>query len=51
MSLADEYQFLHPHIAFPDIHRAGGFDAVVGNRRGDGSNSKRRNGSPPGTLR
>ncbi len=31
MSLADEYQFLHPHIAFPDIHRSGGFDAVLGN--------------------
>ena len=31
VSLADEYQFLHPHIAFPDIHAAGGFDAVVGN--------------------
>ena len=31
VSLADEYQFLHPHIAFPDIHQAGGFDAVVGN--------------------
>ena len=31
VSLAYEYQFLHPHIAFPDIHQAGGFDAVVGN--------------------
>ena len=31
MSLADEYQFLHPHIAFPDIHAGGGFDAAVGN--------------------
>ena len=29
--LADQYQFLHPHIAFPDIHDAGGFDAVLGN--------------------
>ena len=31
MPLADEYQFLHPHIAFPDIQAAGGFDVVVGN--------------------
>ena len=31
VSLADEYQFLHPHIAFPDIHAGGGFDAAVGN--------------------
>ena len=29
--LADQYQFLHPHIAFPDIHKTGGFTAVVGN--------------------
>ena len=30
--LADEYQFLHPHIAFPDIFmHSGGFDVVVGN--------------------
>ena len=29
--LADQYQFLHPHIAFPDIHESGGFDAVIGN--------------------
>ena len=31
LSLAEEYQFLHPHIAFPDIYQAGGFDLVVGN--------------------
>ncbi len=31
MSLSDEYQFLHLHIAFPDIYQAGGFDVVVGN--------------------
>ena len=30
-ALTDEYQFLHPHIAFPDVHDSGGFDAVVGN--------------------
>ncbi|MCY4370645.1 MAG: SAM-dependent DNA methyltransferase, partial [bacterium] len=31
MSIADEYLFLHPHIAYPDIYAAGGFDVVVGN--------------------
>ena len=31
VALAGEYRFLHPHIAFPDIHAAGGFDAVLGN--------------------
>ena len=31
VSLTNEYQFLHPHIAFPDIHNSGGFAAVVGN--------------------
>ena len=31
VSLTDGYQFLHPHVAFPDIHQAGGFDVVVGN--------------------
>ena len=30
-SLTDEYQFMHPHIAFPDTFQAGGFDVVVGN--------------------
>ena len=29
--LAEQYQFLHPHITFPDIHQTGGFDLVVGN--------------------
>jgi len=30
--LADEYQFLHLHLAFPDVHNnSGGFDAVLGN--------------------
>ena len=29
--LANQYQFLHLHVAFPDIHDAGGFTAVVGN--------------------
>ena len=31
-ALSDEYQFLHPHVAFPDVfERSGGFDLVVGN--------------------
>ncbi len=30
--LAEEYQFLHPHLAFPDVYQeSGGFDLVVGN--------------------
>ena len=29
--IVEKYQFLHPHIAFPDIHNSGGFDLVVGN--------------------
>ena len=29
--LANQYQFLHLHVAFPDVHDAGGFDAVLGN--------------------
>ena len=30
--LADEYQFLHPHLAFSDVYQqSGGFDLVVGN--------------------
>ena len=31
VALAEEYQFLHPHIVFPDVYEAGGFDVVVGN--------------------
>ena len=31
-ALSVEYQFLHPHVAFPDVfERSGGFDLVVGN--------------------
>ena len=29
--LADEYQFLHPHLMFPDVYNQGGFDLVIGN--------------------
>ena len=29
--LADEYQFLHPRLAFPDVYDRGGFDLVIGN--------------------
>ncbi len=31
VALADEYQFLHPHLAFPGVHETGDFDAVLGN--------------------
>ena len=31
ISISDNHSFLHPHIAFPDIHRAGGFNVVIGN--------------------
>ena len=31
-SIAEEYQFFHPHIEFPDVYeQLGGFDLVVGN--------------------
>jgi hypothetical protein len=30
-TLADQYAFLHWHLAFPDIHTKGGFDLVLGN--------------------
>ena len=31
-SLAQEYQFLHPHLTFPDVfEESGGFDLVIGN--------------------
>ncbi len=29
--LADQYQFLHLHLVFPDVEERGGFDAVLGN--------------------
>ena len=29
--LASQYQFLHWHLAFPQVHARGGFDAVLGN--------------------
>lgn len=28
---ADEFRFLHWHLAFPDVMRAGGFDCLLGN--------------------
>ncbi len=30
-SMAEQYAFLHWHLAFPDVHRNGGFDLVLGN--------------------
>jgi hypothetical protein len=29
--LAEQYAFLHWHLAFPDVHTKGGFDLVLGN--------------------
>lgn len=29
--LAEQYAFLHWHLAFPDVHTRGGFDLVLGN--------------------
>lgn len=30
-SMADQYAFLHWHLAFPDVHHNGGFNLVLGN--------------------
>lgn len=30
-AMAEQYAFLHWHLVFPDVHRNGGFDLVLGN--------------------
>jgi hypothetical protein len=42
---ADDFRFLHWHLAFPDVMRAGGFDCLLGNPPGSGSSCRRRSSS------